>query len=88
MKSILVRLALVFQLLLTVLFAEAYPVDPDTLMNLGLPVLLVETIDGEEPSCDYLSIADGYPGNTITNVAKVHGRLCVVETGGYVVRQW
>lgn len=81
MKSILVRLALVFQLLLTVLFAEAYPVDPDTLMNLGLPVLLVETIDGEEPSCDYLSIADGYPGNTITNVAKVHGRLCVVERG-------
>lgn len=43
----------------------------------GLPVLCVETIDGEEPTCDYVSAPPGCMGMTITNATKVPGRLVI-----------
>ena len=47
------------------------------IIALGLPVIYVETVDHEEPSCDYVSAPSGSMGKSITNVTKVHGRLVV-----------
>ena len=43
----------------------------------GLPVLFVETVDQEEPTCDYVSAPSGCMGATIANATKVPGRLVV-----------
>lgn len=42
-----------------------------------LPVLCFETVDGEEPTCDYVSAPSGSMGAGITNATKVPGRLVV-----------
>ena len=53
----------------------------DSLRATGLPLVAVETVDGEEPTCEYLRAADGYPANTIRNATKVPGRVVVTERG-------
>ena len=53
----------------------------DSLRATGLPMVAVETVDGEEPTCEYLRAADGYPANTIRNATKVPGRVVVTERG-------
>ena len=53
----------------------------DSLMATGLTVVAVETVDGEEPTCEYLKVEDGYPANTIRNATKVPGRVVVMERG-------
>lgn len=60
-------------------FAQAQNVSLDTLRKIGLPVVVVETIDAEEPSCEYLTPEDGYPGYSIRNATKVPGRIRVIE---------
>jgi len=45
----------------------------------GLPVLCVETIDREEPTCEYVSHPPGCMGKGITNATKVPGRLVVYQ---------
>jgi len=60
-------------------FAQAQKVTLETLREIGLPVVIVETIDAEEPSCDYLTPEDGYPGYSIHNETKVPGRVLVIE---------
>lgn len=45
----------------------------------GLAVVVVETVGGEEPTCEYLSVDSGYSANTIKNATKVPGRVVVVE---------
>ena len=42
-----------------------------------LPVLCVETVDGEEPTCDYVSAPSGSMGASIANATKVPGRLVI-----------
>lgn len=59
--------------------AQAQPISLETLKRIGLPVVVVETIDAEEPTCEYLTIEDGFPGNTIRNATKVPGRVYVIE---------
>ena len=49
--------------------------DPKDILSLGLPLLAVQTVNNEEPTCDYLYQSDGYPLSTITNATKVPGRL-------------
>lgn len=51
----------------------------------------VTTVDGEEPTCDYISPPDGLSGLTIDNATKVPGRLrkwrngeVVYDSGDYV----
>ena len=46
-----------------------------------MPVVIVETVNHEEPTCEYFSIANGDPGNTITNATKVPGRVLIIEKG-------
>ena len=41
----------------------------------GLPVIYVETVDAEEPTCEYVSAPPGCMGATIRNATKVPGRL-------------
>ena len=45
----------------------------------GLPVLCLETIDREEPTCDYVSAPAGSWGASIANATKVPGRLLVYK---------
>ena len=59
--------------------AQAQHISLETLKRIGLPVVVVETVDAEEPTCEYLTIEDGYPGNTIRNATKVPGRVYVME---------
>ena len=47
------------------------------IIGLGLPVLCVETVDHEEPTCEYVSAPAGCMGATIRNATKVPGRLLV-----------
>lgn len=48
-----------------------------TIIGKGLPVLWVETVDNEEPTCDYVSAPAGCMGASIANATKVPGRLVV-----------
>jgi hypothetical protein len=43
----------------------------------GLPTMCFSTVDGEEPTCDYVSAPPGCMGKTITNATKVPGRLVI-----------
>ena len=45
----------------------------------GLPVMYVETVDGEEPVCDYVSAPSGCMGATIANATKVPSHLTVYQ---------
>ena len=48
----------------------------------GLPTLCFSTVDGEEPTCDYVSAPEGCMGKTITNATKVPGRLVIYQLIG------
>ena len=48
----------------------------------GLPVLCVETVEHEEPTCDYVSAPAGCMGLGISNATKVPGRLTVYQRIG------
>lgn len=48
----------------------------------GLPVFCVETVEHEEPTCDYVSAPAGCMGAGITNATKVPGRLVVYFNDG------
>ncbi len=43
----------------------------------GLPVLDINTVDGEEPTCDYVSAPAGCMGYGIANATKVPGKLVI-----------
>ncbi len=45
----------------------------------GLPVMFVETVNEEEPTCDYVSAPPGCMGASITNATKVPGRLVIYQ---------
>ena len=89
MKQVLLAFALICGLLFSPLSALADPAvtmvtvgDTVTkslseIIDCGLPVLYIETVDGEEPTCDYVSAPPGCMGFSITNATKVPGRLAV-----------
>lgn len=49
------------------------------IIALGLPVIYVETVEHEEPTCEYVSAPSGCMGATIRNATKVPGRLIVYQ---------
>ena len=63
--------------LLSLLCLTAHALQPDAVARLGLPVLTVTTINGEEPACDYVFPPEGAHGISIANATKVPGR-CVL----------
>ena len=46
----------------------------------GLPLLQIDTVDGELPTCEYIS-REGSGGKTITNATKVPSRMQIFEAG-------
>ncbi len=56
-------------------------VDVDSVCKLGLPVVWVETVDGVEPTCDYVSAPSGCIGGGITNTTKVPMRIQLLGAG-------
>lgn len=61
------------------------------LLDLGLPVVWIKTVDGQEPSYEIADAPRGYWGGSIKNATKVPGRIVVLsgdsviyESGEYV----
>ena len=48
----------------------------------GLPVVYIETVEGEEPTCDYVSAPPGCMSASIANATKVPGRLMMYRRIG------
>lgn len=49
------------------------------IIRLGLPLLNIETVDSEEPTCEYVSAPSGCMGMTIRNATKVPGRITMYQ---------
>ena len=73
------QLSIVLAFCLVPLLAFPRKVSLRKLQTTGLPVVVVETEGHEEPTCEFLRIDSGYPGNTIRNATKVPGRVLVVQ---------
>jgi hypothetical protein len=49
----------------------------DSIQALGLPVVTIVTVGGEEPTCEYVDHPEGMAGYGIRNATKVPGRLTI-----------
>ena len=49
----------------------------DFIQAIGLPVVTIETVDSEEPTCEYVDHPEGMAGYSIRNATKVPGRLTI-----------
>lgn len=58
-----------------VLPARGGVVELDTVRSWGLPVLVIETVNHEEPRCEYVGPPEGCIGATTRNATKVPARL-------------
>ena len=64
-------------------FANSFSYTLDSIKSLGLPLITIETVDGEEPTCERADPPEeeGAVGMGITNATKVPGRLCITLGG-------
>ena len=62
-------------------FANSFSYTLDSIKSLGLPLITIETVDGEEPTCERAEPPEGAVGMGITNATKVPGRLLVTLGG-------
>lgn len=74
------RLLLAILLSLTGISAF-HAIETGQVLQLSLPVLLIETVDGEEPTCDYVFAPEGAFGIGTTNNTKVPGRAVIIAKG-------
>lgn len=42
----------------------------ENISKIGLPVISINTLNGEEPTCDYITHPEGSMGESITNATK------------------
>ena len=49
----------------------------DSIQALGLPVVTIVTVGGEEPTCEYVEHPEGMAGYGTRNATKVPGRLTI-----------
>ena len=77
MKIQLTTLFVVLQVLTMPALAQREQ-DLQTILGLGLPVVVVNTEGGEEPTCDLVEPPEGCMGQGITNMNKVKGRPTTV----------
>lgn len=77
-------LIFIFQFLLnSYLIAQAYQKDIfEKTLSLGLPVVVINTENEEEPSCDYVSAPEGSWGKSIINAEKIPGEVSVFDSDG------
>ena len=50
-----------------------------TLLELGLPLVILNTVNNEEPTCDYVAAPYGLAGAGIKNASKVPGQLIIMK---------
>ena len=58
-------------------FANSFSYTLDSIKSLGLPLITIETVDGEEPTCEYVEHPEGMAGYGTRNATKVPGRLTI-----------
>lgn len=78
---ILCRIYSLLLLLLPAMLTQAYNYDLTSIRKLGLPVVEISTVNGEMPTCEYVTHPEGSMGQSITNAKKVKGRLCITLSG-------
>ena len=54
------------------------------LLNTGLTLVQIKTVDGEEPTCDYVSPPPGCAGAGIKNATKVPGKLIIMKDSNVI----
>lgn len=64
--------------------AAAQSPTTEELRTLGLPVVEIATVDGEEPTCDVVYPPAGGMGTGIANATKVPGRVRIYDAQGVV----
>lgn len=70
--------------LISMAYASASVVIED-ILKLGLPVVDVITVDGQEPTCDYIDHPVGSWGQSIINAVKVPGSVTVYDADGSIM---
>lgn len=55
-----------------------------SLLDTGLPLVIIETVNHETPKCDYVSHPDGCWGEGITNTTKVTGSLEIMKDSNII----
>lgn len=60
---------------------QSIPSDYDKIDTLAVPVLYITTVNGEDPTCDYVSAPEGSIGASIANATKVPSRLLMTMQG-------
>ena len=51
----------------------------ETISQIGLPVISITTLNGEEPTCEYVTHPEGSMGESITNATKVPCRIIIIK---------
>lgn len=77
-----------FLILLVSLFLKSTVVraiEFEDVLNLGLNVLVIDTKDSEEPTCEFVSAPEGSIGESITNATKVPGSLKIFSPQGQLL---
>ncbi len=75
--------------------AGATGIDIDSILAYGLPVVVINTVNNEEPTSQTVYAPDGCFGESLTNATKVPGRVVVLsqtndtifDSGEYVKKQ-
>ncbi|MBD5203485.1 MAG: hypothetical protein HDS82_01235 [Bacteroidales bacterium] len=57
----------------------------EEILELGLPVVIINTIDNEEPTAEYVTHPEGAMGEGITNATKVPGKVVVLSPDSVVI---
>ena len=63
---------------LTMVISSMRAVNIEELRLLKIPVMVVETVNGEMPTCDFIEAPSGCDGLTSTNQNKVPARMLLV----------
>ena len=71
----------IFIFAIAVTNSRADAIEINQLDDIGLPVVRIETVNGEIPTCDYVEHPPYGMGATITNMSKVPGRLTISKSG-------
>ena len=57
----------------------------EEICSIGLPVVSISTVNGEEPTCDFISHPEGSMGESITNATKVPCRITITDKNKTVI---
>lgn len=76
MKTLFLSLLLTVS---TALFAYEQRLDAEYIASLGMPVMYINTVGGEVPTCDFVYAPEGQDGVTSANENKVPSRILIVD---------